>query len=56
MLGALLLFGADKYEIVLPNRYLTWHTPDLDLFNPLWQHPDLAGIDRHGGSFWLRKR
>ena len=55
MLAALLLFG-DKYEIILPNRFITDDQELSAALDPLWNSPELAGVASHGGSFWIQRR
>ena len=55
MLAALLLFG-DKYEIILPNRFITDDQELSAALDPLWNSPELAGVASHGGSFWIQRK
>jgi hypothetical protein len=55
MLGMLLLFAPEQYEVVLPNRFIAYHTDIPTVFNDLWEAAHLEGAERHGVSFWLRK-
>lgn len=55
ILATLLIFGAGMFEVVLPNRYITDYTRLADAFAPIWDDPALAGVERHGASFWMRK-
>jgi hypothetical protein len=56
MLGLLLLYGMDRFEILMPNAYVC-KQPDLrGLLDPLWTAPSVQGIAASGGSFWMRKR
>jgi hypothetical protein len=54
--GLLLLLGEAHFEVVLPNAYIATCTDLGALFDPLWRAPDLAGIEPHGSSLWLRRR
>ncbi|MBN2704890.1 MAG: class I SAM-dependent methyltransferase [Deltaproteobacteria bacterium] len=56
VLGGMLLYGSDAFEIVAPNVYITYCTDLLKYFQRLWEAPALAGIDKGGASFWLRKK
>jgi len=54
VLATALLSNPDKYEVLLPNYYIS-QEPDLhDTLQKFWQHPNLANVEKHGGSFWLR--
>ena len=54
MLAAFLLANPKKYQPVFP----AWHisqTPGLNgILNDIWNHPNLDGVENHGGSFWIR--
>jgi hypothetical protein len=56
MLGVLLLYSADSFEILLPNAYVSSHPDLMSMFDLLWKAPALQGIQAWGGSFWFRKR
>lgn len=56
LLAAYLLGGADGDEIVLPNTYLSYFVPHL--LKPLddtLNNPELSGIEKTGGAFWMRR-
>lgn len=55
LLGLLLLFGQNFFQIVLPNAYISWHTDLTNMYRQLWEAPQLKGIERHGASFWMKK-
>jgi hypothetical protein len=55
MLAMILLFGLKDFQIILPNSYIARCTELTHIFDDVWDAPALAGIERHGGSFWLRK-
>lgn len=55
-LAMYLLANPGKYETILPNYFIS-EDPELSsLIAPMWEHPNLQGVERHGGSFWLRIR
>jgi hypothetical protein len=55
MLGMLLLYAMDRFEILMPNAYVS-KQPDLkSLLDPLWNAPSVKGIAPGGGGFWMRK-
>jgi hypothetical protein len=55
MLATLLLFGGENFEVVLPNMFISRDNELATVLQPLWEHPALAGVETHGGSFWMRK-
>ncbi len=54
MLAAYLLAGADV-SIVLPAAHVS-RGEAAHLLDDLWAHPELAGVERHGGLFWFETR
>lgn len=54
VLAAFLLANPDKYKPIFP----AWHisqTPELNgLLKEIWDHKNLAGVEKHGGSFWIQ--
>lgn len=56
MLGLLLLYAQEQFEIILPNAYISYQTDLPKLFHELNQIlPRSQSLNIHGGSFWLRK-
>jgi hypothetical protein len=54
LLAAFLLADPVRYRTLLPAWYIS-QDPELSaLAAPLWDHPHLEGVERHGCSFWLR--
>jgi hypothetical protein len=51
-----MLLLCDRFEIVLPNHFITHDEPLRKVLAPLWSRPELAGIRRDGASFWIRRR
>jgi hypothetical protein len=54
VLAAFILANPEKYKTILPNYFIS---EDVELRNciaPIWDHPNLEGVERHGGSFWLQ--
>lgn len=52
-LAAFLLANPDRYKTLLPNYFVSEDAPLRDIVRELWDHPNLAGVERHGGSYWL---
>ncbi|MFI5715714.1 hypothetical protein [Nocardia sp. NPDC051750] len=50
----LVLAEGPHLRIELPNMFVSRDPELASLLNPLWTGP-LSGVQRHGGSFWLRK-
>ena len=53
-LAAFLLANPDKYQVIWPNYYIYEDQELSDILLPVWDHPNLEGVERHGGSIWLQ--
>lgn len=52
-LAMYLLADPTRYRTILPNYFIS-EDPQLSaLIEPMWEHPNLVGVERHGGSYWL---
>lgn len=53
MLAIALASNPQRYRPLFPAFWVA-HDPELKArLEPLWDHENLAGVERHGGSFWL---
>jgi len=55
-LAMYLLANPEKYETIMPNFFISEDESLAKLISPIWEHPNLKDVERHGGSFWLRIR
>lgn len=54
LLACYLLANKDKFKIIMPNFFVS-EDPQLNkILNPVWEHASLAGVEKHGGSFWMQ--
>lgn len=53
-LAMYLLANSDKYVPVLPNYFIYEDKALSEILKPFWKHPNLEGVEQHGGSFWLQ--
>lgn len=53
-LAMYLLANSKKYEPLLPNYFIFEDKELSKQIEPIWNHANLEGVERHGGSFWLR--
>jgi hypothetical protein len=53
-LAMYLLANPQKYEPILPNYFISEDKELSELIAPIWEHENLARVERHGGSFWIR--
>lgn len=54
MLAAYLLAKPSKYEILMPNFYISEHHELSQILAPIWNHDKMHDVERHGGSFWFK--
>jgi hypothetical protein len=55
LLAAYLLANEPPFKVVLPNAFISMDSELAARLQPLWSHAELAGVETHGGSFWLEK-
>lgn len=53
-LAMYLLANPEKYNPILPNYFIYKDKELSKIVEPFWQHENLQGVERHGGSFWLK--
>ena len=56
LLAAYLLAEGDKFEIILPNCFINQDPELSSILSPLWEDTKLEGVERHGGSFWIKMK
>jgi len=54
MLAAFLLANPQKFQTILPNYFISEDAELAKIISPVWDHPNLREVEKHGGSFWLR--
>jgi predicted O-methyltransferase YrrM len=52
MLATMLLSNPGRYEILAANFYMSEDDELKQVLEPLWK--ELPGVEKHGGSFWMR--
>ena len=52
-LAILLLANPKKYKTIYPCYFVSEDKELSDQLMPLWNHDNLKGVERHGGSFWF---
>lgn len=53
-LAICLLSNRDRYVPLLPNYFISEDDELSGIIESIWNHPNLEGVERHGGSFWFR--
>jgi hypothetical protein len=56
LLAVYLLAESNKFNIVLPNSFISGYGEQDNILNPLWDEPKMLQAGRHGGSFWIQIR
>lgn len=54
LLAACLLANSRHYSPLFPCFFISEDAGLKKILEPVWQHKSLSGVERHGGSFWLR--
>ncbi|MBK7426542.1 MAG: class I SAM-dependent methyltransferase [Saprospiraceae bacterium] len=53
-LAMYLLANPQRYKTIMPN-FFVYKTPELlEILNPIWNLPNMTGVEHHGGSFWIQ--
>ncbi len=56
MLAAFVLANPVKYHTLLPNFFINKDKELSTVISPIWEHKNLTGVEKHGGSYWLQIR
>ncbi len=54
VLAAFLLANKEKFKPIMPNYFASEDSELKKILAPIWNHPSLANVETHGGSFWLK--
>lgn len=54
MLAAFILANPEKFKTILPNYFISEDAELAKIISPMWNHPNLTNVEKHGGSFWLQ--
>jgi hypothetical protein len=49
-----MLANPQKFKPIMPNYFISEDAELRELISPIWNHPNLSSVERHGGSFWLQ--
>lgn len=53
-LAMYLLANSEKYLPILPNYFISEDKELSSIIEPIWEHPNLKDVEKHGGSFWFK--
>lgn len=54
MLAAFILANPERFKTILPNYFISEDAELSKIISPMWNHPNLNNVEKHGGSFWLQ--
>lgn len=49
-----LLANPQRYHTIFPGYFISEDKALSSMISGIWEHPNLEGVERHGGSYWLR--
>ncbi len=53
MLAAMVMSNPQRYRSIFPAFWVAQQPEFQTVLSPLWDHENLRGVERHGGSFWF---
>lgn len=53
-LAMYLLANPEKYDTILPNYFIFEDEELSELIAPIWNHKNITGVEKHGGSYWIK--
>lgn len=56
LLAAYLLARGSRFDILLPNWFVTIDNELKNILLPLWQSPEMQNLEIQGGSFWIQMK
>jgi hypothetical protein len=54
VLATMLLSAPEKYQTIMPNYFVSEDAELKKILEPIWDSPNLKGVERHGGSYWFK--
>ena len=54
LLAAYLLARGHRFEVILPNAFISGDDELRAILAPLWQKTEMQNVETQGGSFWLQ--
>lgn len=56
VLAAYLLANGSRFDIILPNTFISRDDELKRILDPLWATTEMEGVETHGCSFWLQTK
>lgn len=54
MLSSFIIANPEKFKCILPNYFISEDEELSKIISPVWNHPNLRSVEKHGGSFWIQ--
>jgi hypothetical protein len=54
LLAAYMLAKGNKFDIMLPNMFISHDNELRDILSPLWEKEEMKNVETHGCSFWMK--
>ena len=52
-LASYLLANPQRYKTIMPNYFVSQDEALSSIFASIWDHVNLEGVEKHGGSYWI---
>lgn len=56
LLGAYLLAKGNRFDILLPNMFISCDNELKSILAPLWEKEEMKNVETHGCSFWIKMK
>jgi hypothetical protein len=56
LLAAYILAKGTRFDIVLPNYFISYDNELRRILSPLWEREEMKNVETHGCSFWMRMK
>jgi predicted O-methyltransferase YrrM len=53
-LAAFIMANPKRYRTIMPNYFVSEDKELSEILAPVWKHPNLQDVEKHGGSYWLQ--
>jgi predicted O-methyltransferase YrrM len=54
LLATLLLAAPEKFKTMMPGYFVSEDAELRKIIEPVWDHPNIKNVERHGGSYWFK--
>ena len=54
VLAAFILANKEVYKPFFPAYFVSEDKKLMEIIEPVWDHPAMEDVEKHGGSFWMQ--